>query len=82
MIIPDDAPKYTIISDSAPGAWETVIQSACRVRNIPPIVSTSDIDDFGFTDPTIAKMVQDLKGARKCKDYAWQEFAIIPTIAV
>lgn len=31
-------------------------------------------DYYGFTHATIAKMIQDLPGADKCKNYIWQEF--------
>lgn len=76
-IIPDDAPDQTIIANTATGAWTAVVRRANEVRRREHSNSASGPDYFGFTHPTIAKMIQDLDGARQCKNYVWQEFEIM-----
>lgn len=75
----DDAPDQPIVANTATGAWTTVVRRANEVRRRDHSNSASGPDYFGFTHPTIAKMIQDLPGAEKCRNYVWQEFEVMPT---
>ena len=43
------------------------------MRNKDHSNSASGPDYFGFTSSTIAKLIQDLPNAKKCKNYKWQK---------
>jgi len=43
------------------------------MRNKDHSNSASGPDYFGFTSSTIAKLIQDLPNADKCKNYRWQK---------
>jgi len=47
-------------------------------HHLPTItLSASGPDYYGLTHPTIAKMIQDLPNADKCRNYVWQEFEVM-----
>jgi len=46
------------------------------MRNKDHSNSASGPDYFGFTSSTIAKLIQDLPNADKCKNYRWQKVII------
>ncbi|KAL1922084.1 uncharacterized protein VTP21DRAFT_10726 [Calcarisporiella thermophila] len=73
-ITPEDRKDRPIIAQSATGAWTTVVREANTLRKRDHSNSASGPDYYGFTHPTVAKMIQDLPGARQCANYVWQEF--------
>lgn len=73
-VIPDDDPDNIIKSPTATGAWTTVLKMANKIRQKESSNSASGPDYFGFSHPTIAKLIQDLPGADKCANYVWQDY--------
>ncbi|KAK9674868.1 hypothetical protein K7432_016828 [Basidiobolus ranarum] len=76
-IEPEDQPDNPIIANTATGAWTTVVKAVNTIRKREHSNSASGPDYFGFSHPTIAKMIQDLPDADQCKQYIWQEFIIM-----
>ena len=74
-----------IVAHSATGTWTTIIKSiiyfihllifkaANKIRNRDHSNAASGPDYFGFSQPTIMRLIQDLPNADKCKDYCWQQ---------
>ncbi|KAH9257240.1 hypothetical protein BASA81_004632 [Batrachochytrium salamandrivorans] len=76
QVVPDDAPENIIIGGSATGAWTTVIKAANTLRSREHSNSASGPDFFGFSQPTIQKLIQDLPNANLCKLYTFQKFEV------
>ncbi|ORY07817.1 hypothetical protein K493DRAFT_403576 [Basidiobolus meristosporus CBS 931.73] len=76
-IEPEDQPDNPIIANTATGAWTTVVKAVNTIRKREHSNSASGPDYFGFSHPTIAKMIQDLPNADQCKQYIWQEFIVM-----
>ncbi|CAM0136683.1 hypothetical protein VKS41_003491 [Umbelopsis sp. WA50703] len=76
-VVADDAPNEPIIANSATGAWTVIVRRANEIRNRGHSNSASGPDYYGLTHPTIAKMIQDLPNADKCRNYVWQEFEVM-----
>ncbi|CEP09409.1 hypothetical protein [Parasitella parasitica] len=74
QIIAADQPNDPIIANSATGAWTVVVRKTNEIRQRDHSNSASGPDYYGFKHPTIAKMIQDLPGARELKNYLWQNF--------
>ncbi|KAJ1676053.1 hypothetical protein EV182_000046 [Spiromyces aspiralis] len=73
-IEPEDMPDSPIIANSATGAWTHAVRVVNQIRKREHSNSASGPDYFGFSHPTIAKMIQDLPGVEKCKNYVFQKF--------
>ncbi|PWA00271.1 hypothetical protein BB558_003691 [Smittium angustum] len=73
-IEPEDMPNNPIIAHTATGAWTTVVKRVNSINNKNHSNSASGPDYFGFSHPTIAKMIQDLPNSDKCKNYVLQKF--------
>ncbi|KAI8991640.1 F/Y rich C-terminus-domain-containing protein [Mycotypha africana] len=69
-----DQPEEPIVANSATGAWTAVVRKANEIRKRDHSNSASGPDYYGFKHPTIAKMIQDLPGAKKLPNYLWQSF--------
>ncbi|KAH8555736.1 F/Y rich C-terminus-domain-containing protein [Umbelopsis sp. PMI_123] len=76
-VVADDAPNDPIIANSATGAWTVIVRRANEIREREHSNSASGPDYYGLTHPTIAKMIQDLPNADKCRNYVWQEFEVM-----
>ncbi|ORY04894.1 hypothetical protein K493DRAFT_253090, partial [Basidiobolus meristosporus CBS 931.73] len=76
-IEPEDQPDNPIIANTATGAWTTVVKAVNTVRKREHSNSASGPDYFGFSHPTIAKMIQDMPNADKCQQYIWQQFIVM-----
>ncbi|ORX90275.1 hypothetical protein K493DRAFT_230976 [Basidiobolus meristosporus CBS 931.73] len=76
IIEPEDQ-NNPIIANTATGAWTTVVKVANAIRKRDHSNSASGPDYYGFSHPTIAKMIQDLPDTDKCKNYVWQEFIVM-----
>lgn len=71
---PEDTPGSPVVASTATGAWTTVLRAVNHIRRREHSNSASGPDYFGFSHPTIAKMIQDLPGAEKCQSYIRQRF--------
>jgi hypothetical protein len=69
-----DMPGQPIIANSATGAWTAVIRKSNGIRQREHSNSASGPDYYGLKHPTIAKLIQDLPGAKKLQNYVWQTF--------
>ncbi|KAJ1967814.1 hypothetical protein H4R35_006604 [Dimargaris xerosporica] len=78
QVIAEDAPDEPITATSATGAWTTCVKAANAVRNKDHSNSASGPDYFGFSNPTIAKMIQDLPNSEKCHSYIRQKYTVQP----
>ncbi|KAG0049691.1 hypothetical protein BGZ83_005495 [Gryganskiella cystojenkinii] len=70
----EDQPDKPIIAGTATGAWTHVVKAANGIRKRDHSNSASGPDYFGFSNPTIAKMIQDLPNVEKCPGYIMQKF--------
>lgn len=76
QIIADDNPD-PIFGITATGAWTAVVRLANRIRSRDHSNSASGPDYYGFSHPTIAKMIQDLPNSNRCQRYNWQDFEMM-----
>ncbi|KAF9403689.1 hypothetical protein BGX21_000567 [Mortierella sp. AD011] len=70
----EDQPGKPIIAGTATGAWTHVVKAANAIRKRDHSNSASGPDYYGFSNATIAKMIQDLPGVEKCQSYIMQRF--------
>ncbi|KAJ2357473.1 hypothetical protein GGF43_001439 [Coemansia sp. RSA 2618] len=70
----EDMPDAPIMAPTATGAWTTVLRKVNQIRRREHSNSASGPDYFGFSHPTIAKMIQDLHGVARCRTYVMQNF--------
>jgi len=73
-VTPEDAVDKKTSATSPTGAWISIVKAVNEMRNKDHSNSASGPDYFGFTSSTIAKLIQDLPNAKKCKNYKWQKF--------
>jgi len=73
-VTPEDAVDKKTSASSPTGAWISIVKAVNEMRNKDHSNSASGPDYFGFTSSTIAKLIQDLPNADKCKNYKWQKF--------
>ncbi|KAF9954489.1 hypothetical protein BGZ72_004566 [Mortierella alpina] len=69
-----DQPGKPIIAGTATGAWTHVVKTANMIRRREHSNSASGPDYFGFSNATIAKIIQDLPNVDKCTSYIMQRF--------
>ncbi|KAI9255558.1 F/Y rich C-terminus-domain-containing protein [Sporodiniella umbellata] len=74
IVTAQDMPDEPIVANSATGAWTVVVRRSNEIRQREHSNSASGPDYYGFKHPTIAKLIQDLEGARTLKNYVWQNF--------
>ncbi|KAJ3124086.1 hypothetical protein HK101_006203, partial [Irineochytrium annulatum] len=77
VVTPEDAPERASTGASATGAWNTIIKAAYTLRNKEHTSSVSGPDFFGISQKAVMKLIQDLPGARECRNYVWKEFEYI-----
>ncbi|KAJ2699248.1 hypothetical protein FB645_005393, partial [Coemansia sp. IMI 203386] len=70
----EDMVGSPIAAPTATGAWTMVLRAVNQIRQREHSNSASGPDYFGFSHPTIAKMIQDLPGADRCRSYIMQHF--------
>ncbi|CAO3575022.1 unnamed protein product [Mortierella alpina] len=70
----EDQPGKPIIAGTATGAWTHVVKTANQIRRREHSNSASGPDYFGFSNATVAKMIQDLPNVDKCTSYIIQRF--------
>lgn len=71
-IVAEDDPETVYSQATSTGAWTSVMREVNRVRNKEGSNSASGPDYFGYSNPTILKLIQELPNARKCANYVWQ----------
>jgi F/Y rich C-terminus len=54
--------------------WTEVVRKAFSIRNLDYQHSPVGPEFFGLRKNAIAKMIQDLPNAKKCRKYVWQTF--------
>lgn len=54
--------------------WTEVVRKAFAIRNLDYQHSPVGPEFFGLRKNAIAKMIQDLPNAKKCRKYVWQTF--------
>ncbi|KAF7732337.1 hypothetical protein EC973_005233 [Apophysomyces ossiformis] len=79
-----DEPIFQLDADDNPGevwrgptpttVWTIAVRRAFAIRNMDYGHNPVGPDFFGLRKNTIAKMIQDLPDANKCKNYIWQNF--------
>ncbi|KAG0334206.1 hypothetical protein BG000_008519 [Podila horticola] len=74
----EDQPGKPIIAGTATGAWTHIVKQANLIRRRDHSNSASGPDYFGFSNATIAKMIQDLPGADLCTAYIMHRFEEAP----
>ncbi|CAO0799603.1 unnamed protein product [Mucor circinelloides] len=74
QVVAADMPHEPIVANSATGAWTVVVRRSNEIRHREHSNSASGPDYYGFKHPTIAKLIQDLPGAKDLKQYVWQTF--------
>lgn len=82
IVTPSDYPQDQVISTSPTGAWAQIfkrnflnmliLKVACELRNAEPPKATAGPEYFGFTQPTIAYLIEQLPNANLCKNYQKQ----------
>ncbi|OMJ11377.1 Transforming growth factor beta regulator 1 [Smittium culicis] len=73
----EDIPNNPVIATTATGAWTTVVKQVNKINNRIHSNSASGPDYYGFSHPTIAKMIQDLPNSGKCVNYVPQHFVVM-----
>ncbi|SAM00959.1 hypothetical protein [Absidia glauca] len=84
-----DEPIFQLEADDNPGevwrgptpttVWTIAVRRAFNIRQQSYSHNPVGPDFFGLRKNTIAKMIQDLPNADKCKNYIWQNFEAITT---
>ncbi|KAI9281871.1 F/Y-rich N-terminus-domain-containing protein [Sporodiniella umbellata] len=70
----DDNPNECWRGPTPTTVWTIVVRRAFAIRNMDYGHNPVGPDFFGLRKNTIAKMIQDLPNADKCKNYIWQSF--------
>ncbi|CAM0138038.1 hypothetical protein VKS41_001258 [Umbelopsis sp. WA50703] len=79
-----EEPRFQVIADDNRGTvfegrtpttvWTEVVRKAFAIRNLDYQHSPVGPEFFGLRKNAIAKMIQDLANANKCRKYVWQNF--------
>ncbi len=72
IVTPSDYPQDQVVSSSPSGAWAQIFKLSCELRNAEPPKATAGPEYFGFTQPTIAYLIEKLPNANLCKNYQKQ----------
>ncbi|OBZ88244.1 Transforming growth factor beta regulator 1 [Choanephora cucurbitarum] len=70
----DDNPAECWRGPTPTTVWTIAVRRAFAIRNMDYGHNPVGPDFFGLRKNTIAKMIQDLPNACKCKNYIWQNF--------
>ncbi|KAL9544440.1 hypothetical protein MBANPS3_007618 [Mucor bainieri] len=70
----DDNPSECWRGPTPTTVWTIAVRRAFAIRNMDYGHNPVGPDFFGLRKNTIAKMIQDLPNADKCKNYIWQNF--------
>ncbi|GJJ76505.1 hypothetical protein EMPS_08864 [Entomortierella parvispora] len=78
----EDQPGSPIIAGTATGAWTHIVKAANLIRRRDHSNSASGPDYYGFSNDTIAKMIQELPDAEKCTSYIRRIYEEVPSTSV
>ncbi|RCH81684.1 hypothetical protein CU098_003296, partial [Rhizopus stolonifer] len=73
----DDNPTECWRGPTPTTVWTIAVRRAFAIRNMDYGHNPVGPDFFGLRKNTIAKMIQDLPDADKCKNYIWQNFEVM-----
>ncbi|KAI8998226.1 F/Y rich C-terminus-domain-containing protein [Gaertneriomyces semiglobifer] len=73
-VTPADAPDRVAEGSTPTGAWTVIVKAVNALRGKEQTSTVSGPDYFGFSHPTISKLIQDLPDVDKCEGYIWQQF--------
>ncbi len=77
-VTPEDDPENPISASSATAAWKTIIEKVNALKTDQSgkrmFSAVSGPEYFGFSNPTISKLIQELPNVDKCTSYIKKEF--------
>jgi len=76
-VTPHDAPELSMVYNTASRVWMEMLKKIKRRSTI----SVSGPEMYGYSDPTVRMLFQELPNAEKCENYQWQDFEGSPTRA-
>jgi hypothetical protein len=76
QVTPEDDPDNIVTAPAASAAWTTIMRKVNEARNKEHTSSASGPEYFGFGYPPIARLIQEMPNADKCKEYIIQNFEI------
>ena len=71
----EDPKDIPVIKSTASGAWAVIGKRTAGAQDVARRLSGPEM--FGLTNPTVAKMIQDLPGANLCAKYERQQFILV-----
>lgn len=74
----EDAPEARFQSNTSTGAWTAVFKAAAALRGKDSSNSASGPDFYGFSNNTIAMLIETLPGVENCLNYQRKNFEVLP----
>lgn len=78
----EDAPEQRFQSPTSTGVWTAVFKQASALRGKEAATSASGPDFYGFSNNTIAMMIEMLPGVENCLNYQRKNFEVVPAAAL
>jgi hypothetical protein len=78
----EDNPAEKYQSSTSTGVWSTIVKLANSIRGKEYTNSASGPDFYGFSNATIAMMIEMLPGVDLCKNYQKKNFEVVPFVPV
>lgn len=76
VVTPADDVEHPVVSATASGAWTEIVRRISEARKARTgkqmFTTVSGPEMFGFAHPAVAKLIQDMPGARQCTKYLRQ----------
>jgi superfamily II DNA/RNA helicase len=69
-VTPADAPELSMTFGTASRVWMEMLRKIKRRQSI----SVSGPETYGYSDPTVRMLIQELDGAELCESYQWVNF--------
>lgn len=73
----EDAPEQKYQSSTSTGVWTSVFKAAAAIRGKDASNSASGPDFYGFSNNTIAMLIETLPGVENCLNYQKKNFELI-----
>ena len=77
QVTAEDDPENPVAAPAASTTWTTIVRKVNEAKNKGQMCSASGPEYFGFGNPTIARLIQEMPNADKCKNYVMQPFQIV-----
>lgn len=74
----EDAPEQKYQSSTSTGVWTSVFKAAAAIRGKEASNSASGPDFYGFSNNTIAMLIETLPGVENCLNYQKKNFEVAP----